>query len=213
MLDYDNPGHLQRIDPATGQVLQSITLTGAGFGTPYTYNYAGLQVLPGTMSLGGTAVPAGSLLVFNGYPSPDRVTAVDPATGAVVASLALGANHDLTAGLYDPASGHLFVLANNTNRMVEIDPATGATLASVAVPINVQSWSGIALDPSGASLWLGSTSSGSVVVEVDRAGRELRRVDLAAQGVDQGEISGLAFAPDGSLRVASTQGVIYRVTT
>jgi hypothetical protein len=35
---------------------------------------------------------------------------------------------------------------------------------------------------------------------------------LAAQGVNANEISGLAFAPDGSLRVASTQGVIYKVT-
>ena len=57
------------------------------------------------MTLGATSVPAGSLLVFNGYPNPDRVIAVNPATGAVIASLALDANHDLTSGVYDPTSG------------------------------------------------------------------------------------------------------------
>jgi glucose/arabinose dehydrogenase len=31
--------------------------------------------------------------------------------------------------------------------------------------------------------------------------------------VTDNEIAGLAFAPDGSLMVASTYGVIYRVTT
>jgi hypothetical protein len=40
----------------------------------------------------------------------------------------------------------------------------------------------------------------------------VRRLDLASQGVNEGEISGLAFAPDGSLRVASTNGVVYRIT-
>ena len=48
------------------------------------------------MTLGATSVPAGSLLVFNGYPNPDRVIAVNPATGAVIASLTLDANYDLT---------------------------------------------------------------------------------------------------------------------
>ncbi len=48
--------------------------------------------------LNGTDVPAGSLLVFNGYPNTDRVVAVNPGTGAVIASLALDANYDLAAG-------------------------------------------------------------------------------------------------------------------
>ena len=43
--DYANPGHLLRIDPASGQMLQTITLT-ADFGTPYAYNHRGCRCCP-----------------------------------------------------------------------------------------------------------------------------------------------------------------------
>jgi hypothetical protein len=210
--DYTNPGHLLQVDAASGQVLKSITMT-AAWGTTYTYDLAGLQVLPGALTLGTTTVPAGSVLVFNGQPNPDRVVAIDPATGSVLASLTLGVNHDARAGVYDAASGHLFVLANASNQLVEIDPATGAALASHAVPINVQTWAGLAIDPVTGNLWVGSVSAGGQVVLVDKAtGAEVRRVDLAGQGVNQNEVSGLAFGPDGKLWVSSTQGVVYKVT-
>ncbi|MCG2595888.1 hypothetical protein LZ009_24190, partial [Ramlibacter sp. XY19] len=51
------------------------------------------------------------------------------------------------------------------------------------------------------------------LVEVTRAGAEVRRVDLRSQGVNDNEVAGLAFAGDGSLLVASTHGVIYKVQT
>ena len=60
-------------------------------------------------------------------------------------------------------------------------------------------------------------------MEITRAGTDpgngtlvdtqLRSLSLVAQGLNQNEISGLAFAPDGALWVASTQGVLYRVLT
>ncbi|MBL8423393.1 MAG: hypothetical protein JNK06_07850, partial [Candidatus Accumulibacter phosphatis] len=46
-----------------------------------------------------------------------------------------------------------------------------------------------------------------------RTGTEIRRLDLASQGMRAGSgIGGLAFAPDGSLRVASSDGAVFRVT-
>jgi hypothetical protein len=208
--DYTNPGHLLKIDPATGQALASIDLT-AAYGTPYTYNYAGLQILPQAMSLNGTTVPAGSLLVFNGYANPDRIIAVNPGTGAVIASLVLGANYDLTAGLYDSASGHLFILSHNSNAMIEINPANGTNLGQYGLPVSVQSWAGIAIDPVDGNFWIGSTSSGTEVVKVNRSGVELQRVDLSSQLVNSNTISGLAFNPDGSLMVSTTQGAVVKV--
>jgi ATP-binding cassette subfamily B protein len=68
---------------------------------------------------------------------------------------------------------------------------------------------GLALDPASGNLWYGSTQSPQVV-ELTSSGSEVRRVDLALQGVNDNEIAGLAFDAAGRLLVASTQGVVYR---
>ncbi len=211
--DYANPGKLTRIDAANGQTLSVIDMT-AAFGTAYTYNLAGLQVLDSAMTLNNVSVAAGSLLVFNGYTNPDRVIALNPTSGAVIASLVLAGNYDLTAGVYDAATGKLFVTESNGagNRLLKLNAQTGALEEAITVPLNISSWAGLAIDPTSGNLWLGSTQ-GNEVVEVTRAGVEVRRVNLAAQGVNQNEISGLAFDAAGQLFVASTQGVVYRVDT
>jgi len=214
--DYTNPGHLLKVDPSTGQVLQSITLS-SDFGLPYSYNYLGLQVLGAAMTLGASSVPAGSLLVFNGYPNPDQVIAVTPATGAVIASLALDANYDLSGAVFDAASNRIFLAESNGagNRIIAINPSTGVQTGVTIAPFNVQTWSGLAIDPSSGHLWLGSTGGGAELVEYAIAAggalSEVRRLDPSSQGINQGEISGLSFGPDGKLYVASTQGEVYRV--
>src|SRR5205085_5537523 len=57
------------------------------------------------------------------------------------------------------------------------------------------------------------SSTGGSIVEVDRTGAEVRQADLGTQGVTDGEITGLAFAADGTPRVSSVHGVIYKVRT
>jgi hypothetical protein len=94
--------------------------------------------------------------------------------------------------------------------MVEINPATGAEITRFSLPISVQSMAGMALDPSDGNFWIGSNNSGSQIVKIDHQGVELRRIDMATQGLPSGQISGLAFDTDGSLRVATSQGVILR---
>jgi hypothetical protein len=217
--DQANPGHLLKIDPATGAVLQTLTMT-TDFGSSSSANYLGLQVLAAGMTLGSTAVPAGSLLVFNGIPNPDRVLAVNPATGAVIASLVLDLNYDLTGATFDAASNRIFLTAHTVpaggTSIVAINASTGAQTGVTLAPFNIQSWSGLALQPSTGHLWLGAFNGGSQVVEylVGASGTltELRRVDLSSQGVNQNEISGLSFDASGKLWVASTQGELYQIT-
>jgi len=234
--DMDNPGHLLKIDPATGQVLQTITLNAADYGLPYAQNYLGLQITKQVTALNGTTLPAGTLLVFNGYPNTDRITAInikaprpatqlppgtppEPAIGAVLAKLAVGTNYDLTSGVYDAASGLVLLARSNGGTgsdVVAINPNTGAQVATTTTAINVGSYSGMAIEPASGHLWLGSVNGGNQVIEysISATGAltELRRVSLAAQGVNQNEISGLSFGPDGKLYVASTQGEIYKVS-
>jgi hypothetical protein len=208
VVDANSPATISRIDMASGQVQQTIALPSASATHGF---FSGLQVVP-AMTLGATAVPAGSLLLFSGNPSPDRVIAIDPATGAAIATLTLAQNYDVTAGVYDAASGHLFVLdrRTNPNRIAEVNAATGAEIASFAAPFN-GGWAGLAIDPIGGNLWFGSDNSRSVA-EITRSGTVLRTVDLTPQGIDNNEIAGLVFDTTGKLLVASTQGVVYRVT-
>ncbi len=212
-IDDNNPAHLLRIDPADGKVLQTITLT-AEFGNQYTANRAGLQIAPQALSLAGVTVPAGTLLLVEGYQynTNNGVVAVDPANGAVLARLELPVNYAMTAGLLDPATGHLFVLSEQFNAMIELDARTGAELARVALPVNVQSYAGLALDPVDGNLWIAGRYSSRELVKVDRAGVELARADLSALApvLENRSITGLAFAQDGSVRIASNDGTVYR---
>jgi len=166
--DLANPAKLHRIDLATGAELQSITLSDKDFGSGYM-SIAGLQITPEAFTLNGASIPVGSLLVFNGQPNPDWVTALNPADGTVISSF--------NAPLWGDEAG------------LAIDPVTG-------------------------NLWMGSYNAPdqSTLIEMTRTGTEVRRVNVASQGINDQEISGLAFDDTGKLLVSSTQGRIYRVT-
>lgn len=209
MADNAFPGHLLRVDRASGAVLQSIVVNTADFGSTHLGEQTGLQMLAQPVTLGNTSVPAGSLLVFNGQAGADRVVAINPATGALIASLALAGNYNINAGLFDPVSGHLFVIesAGSANRMLEIDPVSGALLKAVTLPVSVAGSAALALDPVSGNLWLASEAAGAVLIEISTAGTELRRVAIAGQGVS-GPISGLAFAADGTLLVSTRSSLI-----
>src|SRR6185437_15288931 len=85
--DTANPTHLLQIDPLTGATLKSIAFTDAIEGSTYGANYTGLQVASQATTLAGVSVPAGSLLIFSGYPNADRVVAINASTGALIASI------------------------------------------------------------------------------------------------------------------------------
>ena len=205
-----SPTALRRLDLATGAELQSIAVTAKDFGSTQI-TVAGLQMAPESFTLNGASIPAGSLLVFNGEPNTDRVIALNPVDGTVLGSLTLKANYDLTSGLYDPTTKHLLLTERNNNarRLMEIDPADGTEIGSF--PIDYAEERGLAIDPVTGNLWLAGTSSPSVLVEMTRAGTQVRQINIGLQGVNDGEVSGLSFDDTGKLLVSSTQGRIYRV--
>ncbi len=87
--------------------------------------------------------------------------------------------------------------------------ADGTKLAGTIVPNQ---------DGSSAMLFLDAPMPGgaTITVTVDgsrsRTGTEVRRINLTSQGINDSEISGLAFDDTGKLLVSSTQGRVYRVT-
>ncbi len=191
-------------DPVTGLI--SATFAQAGGDT----NRAGFDVLSEAVTINGTSVPAGTLLLIDGNESFDKVFAVDPSDGTLLVTLDLGQNIDPTAGAYDSTTGNLFILDGSPDRVLEISLADGSVLSEFASPIGLDSThGGLAFDPDTDNLWIGSDDS-STIVELERDGTEVRRVDLAAQSVSN-EITGFDFDAAGNLLVSSHRGVVYRV--
>ena len=210
---------LHQVSLTTGETLNSIDVPLA-LGTSTFTNGLGLQVLLSSLMLadinsGGSLVnvPAGSLLLSNFNFSPDRIFAIDPNNGDILATLELTANIDPVAVVYDPGDGgHLYVLDGNPNEVVEIDPTTGARIeaGSFATPFDINTGA-LALDPGGETLWIGSNPT-NIIAEVQRDGTVVRTIDLSSQGISN-EITGLAFDSDGNLLASSTLGVVYRLET
>ena len=152
--------------------------------------------------------------MFKAY---DRIIAVNPASGAMIAGISLASSNGIAGGVYDAATGHVFIAENNGpgNRIIELSAATGEQLAVISAPFNMWTWAGLAIDPVSGHLWLGSANGGPQLVEyrIDGLGAfvELRRIDTRAQRLDGNEITGLSFSPDGTLYISSTLGEIYRL--
>ena len=213
VVQYANPGTLDRINPATGAVLSTITLTNAAEASSATYYGDGLQVVPGAFTLAGTAVPAGSLLLFHGSPNPDRVVAINPASGNVISTLTLAADYGTAGGAYDAVSGHLFLLDRRANptAVVEVNPATGAQISTFALPFNVSTEGGLTVNPATGNLWFASDTSGNAI-EVSKTGVLLRTLSLGLQNVPGNTATGLAFDSTGkNLLVSTTQGLVFKV--
>ena len=93
-------------------------------------------------------------------------------------------------------------------RSVEIDPATAASCASISAADQRAELGRAGHRPGQRQPVAGleQRRRAGVPSSAPTRHRAVRRIDLAAQGIDQGEISGLAFAPDGSLWVVLHPG-------
>ena len=182
------------------------------FPTPATVgSYSGLQVLASAATLAGVSVPSGSLLLFDGNAYFDRVHALNPNTGTVLATLNLSGNHDLVSGVFSSTSNSLFILKGSPDEITEINATSGAAIRTLALSFDVY-LGGLAIHPTSGNLWVGS-DRGTSIYEVNPAsGAVLRTLDLATNGLAQYELTGFAFSDATTLRVASTRGVIYSIS-
>ena len=118
----------------SGKAKSSVARPGEGA------NDADLDIAPETLTLGATTVPAGSLLFINGESGVAEIHALDPNTGATLATLVtgFGVSH-VVGGTYHPKRNSFFLLQDgvpgglDANRVAEIDPLSGAVLNSFQV--------------------------------------------------------------------------------
>jgi hypothetical protein len=114
---------------ADGTFLSSIARPGE------SANDVDVEIAPEALTLGTTTVPAGTLLFVNGEAGPAEIYALDPSTGAVLATLntTFGISH-VVGGAYHPQRHTFFLVQDNVpgpgdeNRIAEIHPATGSVL-------------------------------------------------------------------------------------
>jgi hypothetical protein len=198
---------IYRINPATGVQIGSYVIPIQNSGN------VGLDILPvvpGGFSLNGVLIPAGSLIVFNGAPNPDRIFAVNPTTGAVLSTLVLSLNMDIVGGAIT-ATGRLFVLDPNANSVREFNPATGAEILAGGFVAGMDIAQGdIAIHPTTGNIWIASAAT-TTLREYTVAGVFVRSIDVTPQSVST-ELTGLTFKSNGvdfDVLASSNRGVIY----
>src|SRR5262245_35021213 len=153
-------------------------------------------------------IPAGSLLVTNGASTPATITALNPITGAVLATLGLapGTVVNPVAGVFHPgvgAGGTIFLLDAGTNTIVAIDPTTLAVVGAFPSRLPIGN-GGLAVGPTVGNLWVSSSLSRSIA-EITPAGTLVRTVSLSSMGLLT-EASGLAFLSPSEVVISTNIG-------
>jgi hypothetical protein len=153
------------------------------------------------VDFGSAIVPAGTLLVVNGYDNPNRVYALDPLTGAVLASQSIpnsgfGGPFTAVGGSYHPGRNTFFASDYRQNAVAEVNLATGTIVASFIVPGGFDTFYGdVDVNPTTGNLLLVSDKH-RFIREVTPTGQFVQDIDLTAfVGINNNGMSGISFDP------------------
>lgn len=204
--------------PAFGDV-QVRTLAGAAVTSydqaNFNSNDIDLDMAHAAVNIGGTVVPAGTLLVFNGEVATQYLTALHSGTGAVLAQVELAEPvGNIVGGTLSPAGDALYVVDWTTDLILRYDPATGAQVASFSVvpfgspPFDVF-YGDIDVASNGNILVV--SDSQLRVRELTQSGQFVRDIDVSSYGI--AGMSGIDTTPTGDVAwISSTNGKYWRVT-
>ncbi|MEL6476199.1 MAG: Ig-like domain-containing protein [Pseudomonadota bacterium] len=169
-----------------------------------------LTFAPEALTLGTTLVPAGSLLVINGESGTADIQAINPADGALIASLTTDAGAgSIVGGAYSAARDTFFLVNFSTDEILEIDPATGTTINSFDTGdygFNFN-FGDIEIDPVTGDI-LGVSSAENLLIRISPVGDLIDLVDLP-DGVNS--LSGIAPIDGDEALVSNTAGRIFRL--
>jgi uncharacterized protein (TIGR03382 family) len=176
------------------------------------------------VNIGGTTVPAGTLLYANGdAPGGARLYARDRTTGATLAQVAIPTasaggsfNGNLVGAAYSVARGSFFLLSYAGNRIMEFNAANGQELNLFGTnPVGANFYSVFYGDievneATGNLLIVSSNNPSSVLRELTPGGALVGDVSMAGLGVTGESGLGLDNAR-GEMWISSTNGNLYRV--
>jgi hypothetical protein len=179
-------------------------------------NDVDLEVAPEALTLGTTAVPAGTLLVINGEAGTADIFAIDTDTGDVIASLdtEFGVSH-VVGGAYHPIRDTFFLVQDSVpgvddeNRVAEIDPVSGSVLGTFQFTDSFSVYYGdIDVSASTGNLFLVSSDQSSIG-EFTPAGDFVQVYDLPP---DVTSLCGIALdCSEEEAWVSGTGGEVWRL--
>lgn len=176
-------------------------------GNDYDMDFA-----PVSFNLGGTVVPANTLLVVNGDNSPVTLYGLNKDTGAILASVVLPVSS--VGGSFHAARGTFFNVSSTTDTIQEINAETGAILNSFGVvpggssPFDV-AFGDVEVNQATGNLYVVSSGQ-DIIRELTPTGGFVR--DIAVGGLTVSGMSGIGFNDAANEAfISSTNGNVYRV--
>ena len=179
-------------------------------------NDADLEIAPEALTLGTTPVPAGSLLFINGESGVAEIYALDPSTGATLATLTtgFGVSH-VVGGAYHGKRNTFFLVQDkvpggaSANTVAEINPVTGAVLNSFSIGgLFSVNYGDLDVDKATGNLFVVSSDENRIA-EIKPSGALVQYHALPA-GV--GSLSGIGIDDKrGEYWVGGTSGSVWRL--
>ncbi|TWU48571.1 hypothetical protein Poly51_44710 [Rubripirellula tenax] len=177
-------------------------------------NVSGIDILSGPMNVGGTTVPAGSMLFVHANATPATLYAINPDSGEVLATVTVeGVGIDRAGVAEHPTRGTVYLLGLDA-MIHEINPATGAVLrmfsanpAGVsAIPFNQGG-----IDVVGATGQLLVVGTDSRVRVLTATGSFVSDIDLRYTGADPFSLSDVSYNDTtGETWVSTEVGNLFR---
>lgn len=180
-------------------------------------NVSGIDIATSPLEVGGTSVPAGSLLFIHANSTPATLYAIDHHSDELLASVELpDAGIDQAGIALHPSRGTVFVVGKN-EIVTEINPANGSTVGSFSARSSGASffninWGGVDVNADGNLLVVGSGQRR--IRELTPTGEFVRDIDIAFAGMARESLSDISYDDaTGEIWIASENGYVFRFSS
>ena len=184
-----------------------------------TDDAAGFDFTTESVNIGGTTVPADTLLFFDGDEDAvglnEIAYAVDKENGSILAEVVIGnassSTNGTQSGAYHPGRNSLYILNWSTDTVRELDPITGTELSQFSVASHIDIFfGGIEVSQADGHVFLVSSTKNSIV-ELESDGTFVRELDLTSFGISS--LSSISIDDQtGDAWLSTLAGDIYQIS-